>query len=189
MRICVYCAASEKVDEKYKKFMKVLGKQIAKRGHTLVYGGGAGGLMGAVAYGAIEEKGEVLSVVPNFMNEFEPIMEGTTIIHTLDMGTRKNIMEDNTDGFIIAPGGIGTFDEFFQALTLKELGRLSCPMLIYNIDGYYDELASFLFGCVEKQFVRAKVREMLYVCDTDDDMDASAIRAIEYLEERYTPRT
>lgn len=170
MKVCVYCAAGDHVDEKYKKVMRELGQRLAKNGHTLVFGGGASGLMGAVFNGVKENNGTAIGVVPDFINEFEPTNIGAFNINVPDMATRKLIMEKNSDVFIVAPGGIGTFDEFFQCLTLKELKRHDHPIIIFNFDHFYDDLITFINKCMEKKFIKESVRDLVCVCTTVDEI-------------------
>ena len=116
LTICMYGAASDRINSIYINAANELGKEIAKRHHKLIYGGGAGGLMGACASGVLENGGEVTGVVPTFMNKFEPIKsECTEIVRTETMSLRKEVMEENADAFVIAPGGIGTFDDLAEA--------------------------------------------------------------------------
>ncbi len=168
--VCMYGAASDKIDDLYIRQVYQLGRAIARRGWKLIYGGGASGLMGAVARGARDGGGEIIGVGPSWMDEREPIFEADTVIRTETMADRKQIMEDNTDAFIIAPGGIGTFDEFFQTLTLKDLNRHRKPILLYNIDGYYDELEEFIGDCFRKGFIREDVMKMFGSCTGVEEM-------------------
>ncbi len=170
MKVCVYCAAGEYVDEKYKIAMKELGHSLADHGHVLVFGGGAGGLMGAVFNGVKEHNGTAIGVVPDFINEFEPTNTGAFNITVPDMATRKLIMEKNSDAFIVAPGGIGTFDEFFQCLTLKELKRHNHPIIIFNFEHFYDDLITFMNKCIEKKFIKESVRGLVCICTTVDEI-------------------
>lgn len=170
MTICVYGAASDKIDSVFITETEKLGEEIARRHHQIIYGGGASGVMGACARGAAREGGTVIGVVPNFMDEFEIINKNCTeIIRTETMSQRKDVMESHADAFVIAPGGIGTFDEFFQILTLVELGRQSAPIAIYNIDGYYDDIILFLKECTEKGFIRERALTLFRVCSTAEE--------------------
>ena len=176
MVICMYGAGSDLIDQKYKDVVEELGREIAKRNHELIYGGGGSGLMGAVAKGTHLAGGKVTGVVPHFMHEFEPIYEYTSYnIKTTTMGERKQIMEDNSDGFVICPGGIGTLDEFFQILTLKELKRQEKPIVLLNIDGFYDPVVDLIENYIQKGFIREKVRGLYGVASTPEE-------AINYLE-------
>ena len=155
MTICVYGAASEKIDPAFIEGSEQLGRGIARRGHRMVYGGGGGGVMGACARGAARAGGEVTGVVPYFMDDFEVINKNCTkIIRTDTMSERKDIMENSADAFIIAPGGIGTFEEFFEILTLKQLGRHNKPIAVLNVDGYYDDMIRMLETTVREGFMR-----------------------------------
>lgn len=124
--ICIYGAASDNIDKIYKTNGEELGREIARRGHTLLFGSGACGLMGACARGAESLGGNIVGVMPAFMEEYEGIYRNCTErIITETMAERKSIMEERSDAFIITPGGIGTLDEFFQILTLVDLDRKS----------------------------------------------------------------
>ncbi len=171
--ICMYGAASDRIDQNYITAVEALGREIGKRNHKLIYGGGASGLMGACARGVSEAGGSVIGVVPCFMSSYEPIFEGCTeTIKIETMGQRKQIMEDNADAFIIVPGGIGTFDEFFQVLTLRELDRLDEPIVLFNVDGFYDSLIQVIDECIGKGFIREKVRKLFSVCaDSKEALD------------------
>ncbi len=167
MTICVYGAASNQIDSVFITETEKLGEEIARRHHQIIYGGGASGVMGACARGAAREGGAVIGVVPNFMDEFEVINTNCTqIIRTETMSQRKDTMEHHADAFIIAPGGIGTFDEFFQILTLVELKRKNAPIAIYNTDGYYDDLITFMKKCTDKGFIRERTLTFFRVCST-----------------------
>ena len=143
MKICVYGAASSLIDEKFVDKGVKLGSKMAKRNIGLVFGGGRNGMMGAVARGIAKENGEILGISPAFFEEAnaEISFENCTeFIHTETMRERKRLLEEKADAFIITPGGIGTFDEFFEILTLKQLGRHNKAICIYNIDGYFDKI-------------------------------------------------
>ncbi len=182
MVICMYGAGSDKIDPVYVKQTEALGREIALAGCDMVYGGGAGGLMGACARGVSKAEGVVIGIIPKFMGRFEKINKKCTkIISTESMAARKQMMEAMADGFIIAPGGIGTFDEFFQILTLKELKRRTKPIVLYNIAGYYDDFLKVMESGVEKGFIRPGVMEMFYVCDDPRE-------AVDYIRRKGAPR-
>ncbi len=179
MTICVYGAASDKIASSFIAQSEKLGEEIARRHHSMIYGGGGGGVMGACARGAARTGGKVIGVVPYFMDAFEVINKNCTkIIRTDTMSERKDVMEDHADAFIIAPGGIGTFDEFFQILTLVELGQKPAPIAIYNIDGYYDDLLAFMEVCTRKGFIRERALTLFRVCST-------AQETVDAVEEMY----
>ncbi len=178
MKICVYGAASSLIDNIYIEAGEKLGRKMAKRGHGLVFGGGANGMMGAVARGVAKENGDILGIIPKFFSEAGAEIsfnKCTDYIYTDTMGERKQLLEDKSNGFIITPGGIGTFDEFFQALTLKQLGRHNKPIVVFNINGYYDELDRMMDKSIEEKFITDDCKD-LYVVINDAD------KIIEYLE-------
>ena len=124
MNITLYGSASDRIDRAYIDGVEALGRAIAKRGHTMVFGAGSTGLMGAAARGMHAEGGNIIGVTPHFMHTLEPVSTlCTELIATETMAERKTIMEEKADAFVITPGGLGTLDEFFQILTLKILGR------------------------------------------------------------------
>ena len=171
MKICMYGAASDKINDNYKKMTELLGEEIAKNGHSLVYGAGATGLMGACARGVTKGKGEIIGVTPHFMHNIEEVYSKCTkLINTETMAERKAIMEDMADAFVIVPGGIGTYDEFFQVLTLKQLKRHNKPIVIYNINGYYDYIPDVIGSGIVKGFISPIVAEMFTICETYEDV-------------------
>ena len=173
MNICVYGAASSLISDVYKNAGVKLGNKIAERGNSLVFGGGANGMMGSVAKGAYEKGGYILGIVPSFFRE-----AGTEIsfsncskyIYTDTVRERKKEMEDNSDAFIIAPGGIGTFDEFFEILTLKQLGRHNKAIALFNVNGFYDELEKMMTKYIEEKFITDDCKQLYKVFTDIDEM-------------------
>lgn len=168
MKLCIFGAASPTIDIKYIKAVEELGKEMAKRGHSLVFGGGGNGLMGAAARGVHSEDGHILGVIPKFFTDenVERIFDDCDeLILPETMRERKQIMEDNSDGFIIVPGGIGTFEEFFEILTLKQLCRHNKPIAIFNIDGYYNEIIAALDAAIRKEFINDDCVELYYISE------------------------
>lgn len=141
---CVYGGASDKIDAGIKSEIGRLGKIIVKNGCSLVYGGGATGCMGAVARGVREGDGYVMGISPHFISEFEEIFDCDNTVMVDSMSERKLLMEKHSDIFFIAPGGIGTLDEFFQILVLKYLGQMTAPIVVLNLDGFYDSLLKLI---------------------------------------------
>ena len=173
MKICVYGAASSTIDPEYIEKVEKLGKEMAKRGHSLVFGGGGNGLMGAVARGIRAGGGKILGVIPQFFEEesVEAIYPYCDeLLQPETMRERKQIMEDNADAFIIVPGGIGTYEEFFEILTLKQLCRHNKPIAMYNIKGYYDELLVALERATEKNFIRGGCKELFFVSEEENEL-------------------
>ena len=171
MKICVYAASSNEVSRVYINAAEEFGKRLAEKGHTLVYGGGANGLMGAVARGAYSAKGDIIGVAPSFFNVDGVLFENCTeFIYTQTMRERKQIMEDNADAFIIVPGGIGTLEEFFEILTLKQLCRHNKPIVIYNIENYYNEINIVMEQAIKKNFVKENCLELYQVTENLEDV-------------------
>ncbi len=176
MKICVYGASSNAIDKSYIEEVEKLGKMIVERGHKLVYGAGAQGLMGAVARGVYSMGGEIIGVSPSFFNVDGVLFEDCTeLIYTDTMRQRKQIMEDRAESFIMVPGGIGTFEEFFEILTLKQLGRHKKPIAVYNINGYYNEMNNMIEYAIEEKFMKGKCRTLFKLFDNMEDI-------FEYLE-------
>lgn len=171
MNICVYGAASDKIEEKYKTAAEKLGGTIAERGHSLVFGGGDNGVMGAVARGVHESGGEIIGVAPTFFDVDGILFPYcTTLIPTETMRERKKILEEKADAFVIAPGGVGTFDEFFEILTLKQLQQHNKAIAIYNVDGYYDDLLAMMKNAADKEFISDMTLELYGVFSDADEV-------------------
>lgn len=166
MKICVYGASSNDIADVYFENSEKLGKELAKRGYGLVFGGGKRGLMGAAARGAFSENGEIIGIAPEFFDVDGTLFAGCTqIILTKTMRERKEKMEMLSDAFIMMPGGIGTFDEFFEILTLRQLGQHAKPIGILNTNGYYDNMLSMLRKIADDGFMLKSGFEMFDVCD------------------------
>ncbi len=167
MNICVYGASSNAISQKYIKAVEALGEEMGRRGHGLVFGGGASGAMGASARGC--QRGgspSILGIAPGFFRVDGVLFEECTeMIHTGTMRERKQILEDRSDAFVIAPGGIGTFDEFFEILTLKQLGRHNKPIVIYNVDGYYDLMLAMLRQTAKEDFMNESTMDLYAVLE------------------------
>ncbi|MBQ6797570.1 MAG: TIGR00730 family Rossman fold protein [Clostridia bacterium] len=154
MNVCVYGASSSAIDERYISAAYDLGLRLAQRGHGMVFGGGARGLMGAAARGVSSQGGSIIGVAPRFFDIEGVLFEKCTeFVYTDTMRERKQIMEDRSDAFIVLPGGIGTMEEFFEILTLKQLGRHRKAITILNTNGYYDNIEALFKNSVEKKFM------------------------------------
>ena len=179
MKICVYGASSVKTASVYIDAVEELGEKIATHGHGLVFGGGSAGLMGAAVRGATAHGGYTLGISPKFFNADGRLYDKCTeFIYTDTMRERKKLLEDSSDAFVIVPGGIGTFDEFFEILTLKQLGRHSKAIAVFNVNGYYDSLISMMQNALDNDFIAPATLELYKVCNNCDEV-------IAYLEE-YT---
>jgi len=163
-RLCVFCGSSKGARETYLHAAQTLGRELVMRGIELVYGGGNVGLMGAVANSVLGAGGRVTGVITEHLTRFEI---GHIDIHDLrvvkTMHERKALMADLADGFIALPGGIGTYEEFFEVLTWAQLGIHSKPCALLNVDGFYDPLLSLMNHAVEESFVRAAHRDLILV--------------------------
>ncbi len=173
MNICVFGSSSEEINKSYLDAAESLGKTIALKNHALVFGAGKYGVMGAAARGAHSENGEIIGVSPKFFIEMEVIYENCSqIIYTDTMRERKGIMEDKSDAFVICAGGIGTFEEFFEVLTLKQLCRHTKPIIVYNVNGYYDSMFRMLDAAINEKFMSEDCRLLYTVANTEEEVFA-----------------
>ena len=171
MRVCIYGAASNNIDKSFIESGELLGSKLAKNGHGIVFGGGSNGMMGAVARGAFSAGGEIIGIAPSFFNVDGILFDGCTeFIYTETMRQRKQIMEEKSDAFIVTAGGIGTFDEFFEIYSLRQLNRHNKKIIILNTNGYYNPLVTMLESAIEQHFVSEANLDLLYVCDTVDEV-------------------
>lgn len=169
--ICLFGAASDAVPRMYLTQTERLGERMAERGFGLVFGGGATGMMGAAARGAYRYGGRIIGVAPRFFDSpgvLTPLC--SELIFTETMDERKTVMEDRADGFVAAPGGIGTLDEFFEVLTLRSLGRHRKPVALYNIGGYYDGILAFLKKMERESFIDPSLWEHLGLFSDADEL-------------------
>ena len=170
MKICVFGASSDRIEPGYFDAAYELGALLAHEGHRLVFGGGAGGLMGACARGVLSAGGRPIGVAPRFFDEPGILMtEECDFVFTETMSERKAHMEDEADAFIALPGGIGTYEEFFEVLTLKQLGRHRKPMALLNTLGYFDAFDALLRQTAESGFMSDNVLELYALCCTPAD--------------------
>ncbi len=168
--VAIYCASSTKIKPIYYETARQLGRGLALRGVTQVNGAGNMGLMQAASDAALEAGGRVVGVIPTFMIEQNWHHTGLTqLIETPDMGSRKQTINDMTDAAIILPGGCGTLDEFFEIVTLKQLGVYLKPIVILNVDGYYDHLLLHLEHSMQENFMRNEHRDIWKVATTAEE--------------------
>ena len=154
-KVTVYCASSAKVDQQYFDAATRIAEILVESEITTIYGGGAVGLMGQLADTVIDRGGQIIGVMPKFMQEVEWQHEGITeLILTKDMHERKKQFMIDADALIALPGGCGTLEELMEAITLKRLGVYVNPIIILNQNGYYDPLITMLERCIEQQFMR-----------------------------------
>ncbi len=167
LRICVYCASSRSCDPEYHRGARRLGILLARHSWTVVYGGGAYGSMGALADGAIAGGGKITGVIPNFMKELEWAHGGLSELRVVeDMRTRKHLMLSDSDAVVALPGGTGTLEELFEAITLKRLGIYLNPIILVNMRGFYDPLLALLDRCIRERFMDRQ-HEAMWTVVTD----------------------
>ncbi len=180
MNICVYGASSTEIDAAYIQSGERLGSAMAKRGHGLVFGAGANGMMGAAARGVHQGNGYIVGVVPSFFKVDGVLFPHCNeLIFTDTMRQRKQIMDDRADAFIAMPGGIGTFEEFFEIYTLRQLGQSQKPLVLFNQKGYYNDLIALLQTAVDQRFMKDASLPLCYVTDSVEE-------ALDYIE-HYDP--
>ncbi|MFC7678756.1 TIGR00730 family Rossman fold protein [Paenibacillus sp. GCM10028914] len=163
-RIAVFCGSSDGASPAYKEGAVQLGKELARQGIALVYGGASVGIMGTVADAVLEAGGQVIGVIPQMLEDREISHRGLTeLIVVGSMHERKMKMAELSDGFIALPGGPGTLEEFFEIFTWAQLGLHQKPCGILNVNGYYDLLISFFDHMQDQQFLQEKYRSMALV--------------------------
>jgi uncharacterized protein (TIGR00730 family) len=168
-RICVFCGSSPGARPEYVEAARLLGHTLASKGIGLVYGGAKVGTMGKLASAALEAGGEVIGVIPQGLVEKEVAFTGLTNLQVVgSMHERKARMVELSDGFIALPGGLGTFEEFLEALTWAQLNIHHKPCGLLNVCGYYDQLIAFLDHAIEQQFVQSEYHAMVLI---DDDSE------------------
>ncbi len=167
MDICVFAASSDRIDRIYFEAARELGSLIAQNGHRLIFGGGKEGLMGACARGALENGGEVLGIAPRFFDLPGVLMkEDCGMLFTDTMSERKSLMEEKAAAFIVLPGGIGTYEEFFEVLTLKQLGCHDKPIALLDTCGSFAPVCALLRAAADGCFMSAQVLSLFAVCET-----------------------
>jgi len=168
-RLAVYCGSATPADAAYMEIARLTGKTLAERGIGVVYGGGRLGLMGAVADSAMAAGGEVIGVIPDALVGAEVAHRGLTELQVVrNMHQRKQAFTDLSDGFVTIPGGTGTMDELWEALSWAQLGYHTKPVGLLNAHGYYDSIVAFWEKMGEVGFLRAQHRELLIVEETLD---------------------
>jgi len=183
--VCVYCASSNHIERSYLDAAAALGRELAQHDITIVYGGSSLGAMGALADGGLEAGGRVVGVMPQFMVELEWSHRGLTELRLVeDMHQRKTAMMVDADGIVALPGGSGTFEELLEALALKRLGLYFGPIVLANLQGYYDPLVEQFRRAVEGRFmdqrhvdawtVVTRIEDVLPALRDTPDWDANA---------------
>jgi hypothetical protein len=186
--VCVYCGSGPGTDPRFVEAAKALGKSLAENGIRLVYGGGSIGLMGAVATSALDHGGSVTGIIPDFLTARENALTRVQeMVVTPDMHERKRLMFERSDAFVALPGGIGTLEELVEQLTWKQLGRHTKPVLLANIDGFWEPLLALLAHMRATEFIRPSLSVDILKAERVEDilprLRAAASRAPEGTEE------
>jgi uncharacterized protein (TIGR00730 family) len=169
--VCVYCGSSPGTDPAFVEAAKAFGKILAREGVRLVYGGGSVGLMGALANAVLEHGGEATGIIPEFLTKRErPRQIAQELIVTRDMHERKRTMFERADGFVALPGGIGTLEELVEQMTWVQLGRHKKPILIANINSYWDPLLTLIDHMRTQQFMPPSMRVDVLVAKRVEDI-------------------
>jgi hypothetical protein len=170
-RLAVYCGSATPADPVYLETARAVGRGLAERGIGVVYGGGRLGLMGAIADAALEAGGEVIGVIPEALVGSEVAHRGCTELHVVPgMHERKRLFTDLSDGFLTIPGGVGTQDELWEAISWAQLGYHAKPVGVLNVAGFYDHLIAFNAHMADVGFVRAAHRGIMIVDTTLDGL-------------------
>ena len=168
-RVCVFCGSSVGNNPEYAEYAAALGQLLARKHIGLVYGGGHVGLMGVIADAALAAGGEVIGVIPRALADREIAHARLTDLRVVDsMHTRKAMMADLADAFIAMPGGVGTFEEFFEAITWTQLGLHRKPCGLLNAAGFYSPLVAFIDQAVNEGFIKPVHRKMIVVDDNPE---------------------
>ena len=170
-KVCVYCGSSAGTDPAHVAAATRLGEILAGAGVGLVYGGGAGGRMGALARAMQARGGEIIGVIPEFLREKETMFRGATeLVVTRGMHDRKQTMFERSDAFVALPGGVGTLEELVEQLTWQQLGRHSKPVLLANIDGFWATLIELLDKMRDERFIRPGVEVSYLIAETAEEI-------------------
>jgi len=177
-RIAVFCGSKHGTDPAYNEASKLLGKTLANKKITLVYGGGAVGLMGVIAESVLAHGGEVIGVIPEKLYEMEVAHMGLTELYRVKtMHERKALMADLSDGFIAMPGGIGTLEEITEVMTWAQIGYHTKPSAFLNVNGYFDEFVAFFDKMEKKGFLYVPIHEQVII---ETDVEQLMNRMLEY---------
>ena len=169
-RICVYCGSGPGADPAFAAAARAFGKILADNHIGLVYGGGSVGLMGELATTVLDNGGEVIGVIPDFLTGREHALERGELVITQDMHDRKREMFERADAFVALPGGVGTLEELVEQMTWAQLGRHKKPILLANIKGFWDPLCALLEHMEQLEFIRAELMVNYLVADQVEDI-------------------
>ncbi|KAB1904430.1 TIGR00730 family Rossman fold protein [Micromonospora tulbaghiae] len=165
--VCVFCASSRTLDARWLALATETGEELARRGHTLVSGGGCVGMMGAVVQGARAAGGRTVGVIPQSLVDLEVAdLDSDELLVTDSLASRKTLMDEKSDAFVALPGGLGTLDELFEVWTTATLALHAKPMVIVDVDGFYRPLLDWIRGLGEQQFLKPAALDLLMVADS-----------------------
>jgi hypothetical protein len=186
--VCVYCGSGPGTNPRFVEAANAFGKALAEDGIRLVYGGGSIGLMGAVARSVLDHGGAVTGIIPEFLTNRENALKHVQeLIVTPDMHERKRLMFEHSDAFVALPGGVGTLEELVEQLTWQQLGRHTKPVLLANIEGFWEPLLALLAHMRETEFIRPNLQVDILKAERVEDilprLRAAAARAPEGTEE------
>lgn len=167
--VAVFCSAAEGAQPAYRLAAEELGRKLAERGIGLIYGGANAGLMGAVADAALASGGEVVGVIPHVLVDKEIAHKGVQTLHVVDtMHTRKRLMGELADAFVVLPGGFGTLEELFEVVAWQTLKLHAKPVVLVNVAGFYDDMLRFLETCEREGMLRGNGAALLVAADVDE---------------------
>jgi uncharacterized protein (TIGR00730 family) len=171
MQVCVYCASSAQIHPEYFSATEALSKAFVEHGFSVVFGGGSSGLMGKLADSVLEAGGNIKGIMPQFMNEVEWGHRGVSdFVYTQTMHERKAKFLEGTDALVALPGGSGTYEELFEAITLKKLGQFTKPIVILNTRGYFEPFRELMQRAIEENFVAQDHQEIWKIVDRPEDV-------------------
>lgn len=170
-RIAIYCGASKGKDESYMNEAYQLGKYMAQQEYELVFGAGSVGIMGAIQDGVLDHGGQAIGVMPNMLNEREITSEKLSELILVDsMHERKNKMAELADAFVMAPGGAGSLEEFFEMYSWAQIGIHEKPIAVFNINNFFGPLQTLLNHMISEGFIDAKYSRLAPLCDTKEQL-------------------
>ena len=184
-RICIYCASSNKVAQKHFEATDVLANDLIKHKITAVYGGGSAGLMGRLANTMLAGNGKIVGVLPRFMEKVEWGHKGLTeLILVEDMHERKKLLIKDADAVVALPEGCGTLEELMEVITLKRLGKFTKPIIILNLDGFYNPLVDMLDRMIDEKFMRPEHRSIWQVVNLPEEILPAIENAPQWSEDK-----
>lgn len=171
MKVCVFCASSAKISKKYFDQTELVAQELVNAGSSIVYGGGSVGLMGCLADKALSLGGEVIGILPRFMDKVEWGHKGLSkMVLVKDMRERKKQLISNVDAVIALPGGCGTLEELMEVYTLKRLGKFTKPIIVLNTDGFYNHLEMLIEKMIDENFMRPEHRQIWQLVNNPSDI-------------------